>query len=186
MASGCYRTNDVSVGANPQLAIDFVTEKQNPGRIRPNFSDGLYYKGPNEHLGIPNDDEEDFRWPNLCSTMVFAGNRVALLLSGTTSELKDLLQTAENEGIQGLEATGDKLVIWYLRRSAGTATKTLVLIAPKSRFLGVTSDDPAKNYDYTRKIGWRFMGVSPDDGRISLRWLRTGAIPLGEGVSSWW
>jgi hypothetical protein len=89
--------------------------------------------------------------------------------------------------------SGEYRLIWYLRRKAGDGTKSLVLIAPKYRFLGVGFDDPAKNFDYkSKKDGWRFMGISKHETLdtnytgLSLSWLIQEALPLGEGVTAWW
>ena len=117
-------------------------------------------------------------------------NQVALLMNGTTDELKKMLHIARNEGIEGVEASNDCTLVWYLRRKAGTETKSLVLIAPKASFLGANHDDPVVNYNYrTKSDGWRFMAVSKYDTWIippSLTWLITECLKQGEGVTAWY
>ena len=95
--------------------------------------------------------------------------------------------------MEGFESSGDCLVVWYLRRKAGTETKSLVPVAPRNRFLGANYDDPATSYNYrTRNAGWRFMGVSKYEGRdrdytgLSLTWLINDALRQGEGVTAWY
>jgi hypothetical protein len=193
MPSGFYRTTNDLVGKEPQRAIDAVTSATDP-RLKANLLEALYYQGPSDGgIAMPNDDEPAYAWPNFCDGLRWGGKRIALLMNGTTSELQAMLRFAKVEGIEGFESSGDCLLIWYLRRKAGNETKSLVLIAPKYRFLGVSLDDPAKNFDYrSRNDGWRFMGVSKHEKLdanytgLSLSWLIQEALPQGEGVTAWW
>jgi hypothetical protein len=194
MPSGCFRTADPLVGKEPQRAIDIAKGVTDPRGLKANLVEALYYKGPNDGgIFMPNDDDPDYAWPNLCSGMVWGGKQVALLMNGTTSELLGMLRYAKVEGVEGFISTNDCLLVWYLRRKAGDETKSLVLVAPKYRFLGVSWDDPAKNYDYrSAKDGWRFMGVSKHEkldtnyNGLSLSWLIQQALPVGEGVTAWY
>jgi hypothetical protein len=194
MPSGFYRTADPLVGKEPQRAVDIVTGVTDPKGLKANLIEALYYPGQSAGIFMPNDTDRDYAWPDFCHGMAWGGGKpVALLMNGTTSELQGMLRVAKVEGMEGLESTGDCLLIWYLRRKAGDETKSLVLIAPKYKFLGVGFDDPARNFDYkSKKGGWRFMGVSKHQKLdanytgLSLSWLIQEALPQGEGVTAWW
>ena len=71
--------------------------------------------------------------------------------------------------------------------------KTLVLIAPKRRFLDVRNDDPKQNYgDQMMGEGWLYMGRSDEDDGInryqglSLNWLTHTGLPTAKGMKAWW
>jgi hypothetical protein len=196
MASGFYRTSYENVGKEPQRAIDFVTKSED--RVQASLADGLYFNDVYDvsaqpvNRPDPQSEPKAWAWPDLCDRSRWGGRQAGVLISGTTDEIVRGLQRARVDGIEGFWSTGDRLLVWYLRRSRTDVTKSLVLVAPQGLLALVQADDPAACFDYSRKEGWRYMAATSRENQdknytgLSLKWLITNVVPKGEGVTGWW
>ena len=68
----------------------------------------------------------------------------AILMMGTTGDLQQALDDAIAQGLVGIETPGDQVAIWYLRRKAGSFTKSVVSIAPLGGYWGLEANDPSQ------------------------------------------
>jgi hypothetical protein len=175
MPSGFYKTKDDEIVKNTQLAIDIAHGKDvmlptlaqawSPDKVDPPYP----------------------AYPNL-SDVADHIPACALLMNGTTAELKAMLRDASIKGTEAFWSSGDCLLIWLIRRKAGDETKSLVLIAPKKKFLKVDLDDPVQIYKHDR--GWRLLGRSKTDGEagyqgLSLNWLRHECLDDADKRAAW-
>ena len=113
---------------------------------------------------------------------------------GITEDLQaGLLHANGVGGIEAFWSSLDLLLVWYLRCKEGGKHKTLVLVAPKRRFLDVKDDDPQKEYIVSQGHGegWLFMGRSDEDtgtkpyNGLSLDFVRHNMLPIAQGKKAW-
>jgi hypothetical protein len=165
------------IGANPQRAVDLVTGAD----IKQSLAEAW-----------TGDPKTAPAYPNFCDR-ISQFRPSALLMNGTTSELQTALREAVNAGTQAFWASGDQLLVWYLRRKAGMETKSLILMAPKYKYLNVQNDDPLNNYaNQGQGQGWRFLCKSAhDDGvdyyrGMSLNWFLDYGLEPARNQDAWW
>ena len=177
MPSGFLRTTVTSIGANPGTAVAAVKGRD----VKPTLAEAW-----------TGDPSRKPRFPNFCEqTGQFQAS--ALLMLGITEELKGgLLYASSASEIEAFWSSGDLLLVWYLRCTDDRQDKTLVLIAPKRRFLDVKDDDPQKNYlNQGRGQGWKYMGHSDEDTGtqpyhgLSLDFVRHNMLPKAKGEKAW-
>ena len=112
MPTGFVKTSSREIGANPQKAIDHVTEAVALVWVRETLT-RAWHDNHMDTTSIP-------IWPDLCDDY---RTPVAMLMNGTTTELQNMLRVAKVAGTEGFWSSDDCLLVWYLRRKAGTETK---------------------------------------------------------------
>jgi hypothetical protein len=112
----------------------------------------------------------------------YGGRGLALIMSGTTGELSAALTADIQAGIRSLHIIQDgPVAVWYIRRKAGTFTKTLVSISSLPLYWGLRVDDPRQVSDAR---GWYQLGVGFPD-RVDLTYLRDTLLPYGRQHGAW-
>jgi len=102
----------------------------------------------------------------------------AILMQGTTSELQQDLRWAVQYGMAAIDIPNDYLAIWYVRRQAGTFTKTVVSVAPMQRYWGNQGNPYNRN--------WRNLYPNQVyNGGISLSTLADNILPAAQGQAAW-
>jgi hypothetical protein len=100
-------------------------------------------------------------------------------MQGTTSELQQDLRWAVQYGMAAIDIPNDYLAIWYVRRQAGTFTKTVVSVAPMQRYWGNQGNPYNRN--------WRNLYPNQVyNGGISLSTLADNILPAAQGQAAWY
>jgi hypothetical protein len=109
-------------------------------------------------------------------------------MMGTTDELQTTLRLAINQGIVGIQVPDDNMAIWYVRRKAGTFTKSVVSIAPLERYWG--PEVTARNSHVEQPGGWYWLWTGTIASNeniqyISLEDLADQVLPRAKDVAAW-
>jgi hypothetical protein len=102
----------------------------------------------------------------------------ALLMMGTTGHLQAALLRDYNNGngIRAVQTAGaGSMKIWYVRRRAGTETKSVVIIASEPLYWGSQA-----------RTGWKDMYPSSYINAMSLNSLASQVLPTGSGKAAEW
>jgi hypothetical protein len=102
----------------------------------------------------------------------------AILMMGTTAELQADLLAAYNQGVQDIDVVPDVLCIYFVRRTAGLETKTVVSIAPLD-YWGLPNYADDINQTWYRL----WDGTSQN---VGLQSLANTVLPRGKGVKAWY
>jgi len=156
--------DNTGLAKNAATAIEILTG-QRSSFIRDSFA-GLWGSQPPQ-------------WPDLPGAEAF-------LMMGTTDELQTALRVALSQGIAGIQIPDDNMAIWYVRRKAGTFTKSVVSIAPLQRYWGVgftqtQAEQPGGWY-------WLWTGTIRTNENIkyiTLQDLADQVLPRAKGVDAW-
>jgi hypothetical protein len=175
MPPGFYKTIDDEIVKDTQLAINIADGK---GVMSPTLAQAW------------SPDKANPPYPPHPNLSDIAGSipACALLMDGTTKELKAMLKDASVKGTEAFWSSDDCLLVWLIRRKVRNETKSLVLIAPKKKFLKVDLDDPVKIHGHDR--GWRFLARSKTDGEagyqgLGLNWLRHEILDEADKRAAW-
>jgi hypothetical protein len=102
----------------------------------------------------------------------------AILMMGTTAELRQDLGWAVQYGISSIDIPNDYLAIWYVRWPTKDKTKTIVSIAPLERYWGGS----ANPYN----LNWRNLYDNQVfSGGVSLNTLADQILPTVQGQTGW-
>src|SRR3954471_19579726 len=104
----------------------------------------------------------------------------AILMSGTTDDLQEELGRDIGTGLEAI-AVQQLMAIWYVRRSAGLSTKTVVSIASVQGYWKLQGNAP----DQTGYRWYRLYTGWVMNGGIGLDTLRNDILPDAKGVKAW-
>jgi hypothetical protein len=123
--------------------------------------------------------------PNLSSFWTGSSNldlpaNNAILMSGTTDDLQQALGRDIGAGLEAINVQ-QLMAIWYVRRTAGLSTKTVVSIASVQGYWNLQGNVPEQSgYRWYRLYtGWTM------NGGVSLDTLRNDILPDAKGVKAW-
>ena len=104
----------------------------------------------------------------------------AILMSGTTDDLQTALKPDIDAGLTGIMVS-QLMAIWYVRRTAGLSTKTVVSIASVQGYWNLQGNAP----DQTGYRWYRLYTGWTMNGGVSLDTLRNDILPDAKAVKAW-
>jgi len=123
--------------------------------------------------------------PNLSSFWTGSSNlelpaNDAVLMSGTTDDLQEALGRDIGAGLEAI-AVQQLMAIWYVRRTAGLSTKTVVSIASVQGYWNLQGNVPEQTGFrwYRLFTGWVM------NGGVSLDTFQKDILPDAKGVKAW-
>jgi hypothetical protein len=158
----CVRFEDRDKALYPYRAVPELQRSPHRG-LRPALCE-LFKIADDKNLGA---------WANLSSNL--RDNSAAVLMNGEVSDLQKALQQAEAAGTQGFWSTGDQLVVWHIRRQAGSGIggsgigakdKSVLLIMPLLSFLRPRGKPGAYITDPRQIVGtqdWQTLFATSDN-----------------------